>query len=147
MLVRPTAWFVHAVANESNEQSGETSQHKHGTPAIRVANKIVGEGRQKKAEIVAGMHEPRAHLPAFLGPFLRDECAAIDHSPPIPMPASRRKAAKTQTLVDKALSRVKTEKKMIVKLSVRTRPNRSAIGPQINDKPHPTRKSANSAAP
>src|SRR5258708_26144141 len=75
MLVCPAAWFLHAVTDESNEEGGDASEHKHGTPAISVANKIVGERRQNKAEIVSGMHESRAHFPEFLRPLLRDEWA------------------------------------------------------------------------
>ncbi len=69
------------------------------------------------------------------------------HSPPIPIPASRRSAANCHTLVTSALRKVNTEYHAMVIISVRTRPNLSAIGPHKKASPQPTKNKANSSPP
>ena len=69
------------------------------------------------------------------------------HSPPMPMPASRRSVANCQTLVTKALRNVNREYHTIVSINVRTRPNLSPMGPQRKASPQPVKKSAKSKPP
>ena len=73
--------------------------------------------------------------------------APMHHSPPIPTPARKRKIASVQTPVAKALSSVNSEKLRMLKVIVRTRPKRSAMGPQIMAMPQPTMKRAKSSPP
>ncbi len=63
--------------------------------------------------------------------------APIPHSPPMPIPARSRSAASIQMFVEKALSKVKSEKQIMVSIKVRTRPNRSATGPHSRRHPPP----------
>ncbi len=44
-----------------------------------LSHKVIGERREKESEVIAGMHQARAHFAAALGPLLGDECAA--HGP------------------------------------------------------------------
>src|SRR5256885_8429026 len=57
------------------------------------------------------------------------------HSPPIPIPASRRNTASCQTFVTKALRNVNTEYQTMVSISVRTRPNLSDGPPEESESP------------
>ena len=69
------------------------------------------------------------------------------HSPPMPMPARKRNKASCHTESEKYAAPVKTAYISTVPASVLVRPNLSAIGPQMNEKPHPTRKSAKRIEP
>ncbi len=71
----------------------------------------------------------------------------MDHSPPMPIPAKNRKTAKVQMPVAKAARSVKTENERMLNIMVRTRPKRSAMGPQIMPVPQPTMKRAKSRPP
>lgn len=55
------------------------------------ADKVIGESREKKSEVVAGVHVARAHFAAVLGPLFRNESAA--HGPFAADPDSGEQAA------------------------------------------------------
>jgi hypothetical protein len=59
----------------------------------------------------------------------------------------KRKIASSQTFCAMAESPVKMAKVKIVAARTLVRPKRSAIGPQMNDKPQPTRNRANRIDP
>jgi len=65
----------------------------------------------------------------------------------MPTPARKRKRASDHTPVEAAASRVNTENQIMVSISVRARPKRSATGPQTSAMPHPIMKSAKSNPP
>ncbi len=75
-LLLPALGFLHTVANESDQQSRCAADCKHRPPSVARSDGVVGNGREKDAEVVTRMHQPRAHLSALLGPFLGDERAA-----------------------------------------------------------------------
>ena len=62
----------------------------------------------------------------------------------MPTPARNLTSASDHTLLQKAASRVNKENQRIENISVRARPNRSAIGPQTSATPQPTMKRAKS---
>src|SRR5713226_3631459 len=73
--------------------------------------------------------------------------APTDHSPPMPTPARNRKIARVHTPVENAASKVKNEKQKMLNIMVRTRPNRSAMGPQMRANPYPIMNSAKKSPP
>jgi hypothetical protein len=65
----------------------------------------------------------------------------------MPMPASKRKIPNCHTFSANAAAPVKRAYTSTEAANTRTRPKRSAMGPQINERPQPTRKIANMTEP
>ena len=65
----------------------------------------------------------------------------------MPTPAMNLNTARLQTPVANAASSVNSEKQKMLNIIVRTRPNRSAIGPQIRAIPYPIMNSAKNNPP
>ncbi len=73
--------------------------------------------------------------------------APTDHSPPIPTPAMKRKIASVHRPVENPVSIVNSEKHRMLSIIVRTRPKRSAIGPQTSATPYPIMNNAKKTPP
>jgi len=65
----------------------------------------------------------------------------------MPTPAKNLKIARLQIPVANAASRVNKEKQLMLNIMVRTRPKRSAMGPQNKAIPHPTMNRAKRSPP
>jgi hypothetical protein len=65
----------------------------------------------------------------------------------MPTPARKRKSARLQIPAANADNRVNTEKQVMLNIMVRTRPKRSATGPQIIAVPQPIMNKAKRRPP
>ena len=96
--VFPARGLVHAVADEGDEQRGRAADGEHGAPAVVRADRVVDDGGEKGAEVVAGVHPGGALFAARFGPLLGDEDAADG---PLAADADARQEAECGELPDR----------------------------------------------
>src|SRR5260370_31520686 len=73
LFLMPTRWLLNAIVEESHQKRGSAANHKHPSPSVVSADEEIGDGSQEEAEVVAGVHQTRTHLAAFLRPFFGNE--------------------------------------------------------------------------
>ena len=101
--------FVNSLADEDYQQCGKSADGEHNAPSVMCPDTCIEKPSDENAKVIAGAHQTRAQLAAVLVPLLGDEGSTQVHSPPIPMPPSKRNAASCQTLVTWPEAKVKTE--------------------------------------
>ena len=69
----PARRLGHPFANQDHEQRRHAADHEHPSPAEPAADKIIGQGGQKKSEVIARVHHARAHGSPLFRPLFRDQ--------------------------------------------------------------------------
>src|SRR6202035_2358661 len=71
--VLPACGLLNVIANQSDQKSRSATQGEHISPSIMAADENVGHGGEEKTNVVARVHQRRAHGAAFLGPVFGNE--------------------------------------------------------------------------
>ena len=75
-FIFPARGLLHVVANQADQQRGHAAQREHGSPSVMAADKNIRDARKKKSDVVARVHQRRAHRAPLLGPILGNERGA-----------------------------------------------------------------------
>ena len=72
-LVFPARGLMHVIANQADQQRRNAAQREHGSPSVMAADENIRDAGKKKSDVVARVHQSRAHGAPLLGPIFGNE--------------------------------------------------------------------------